>query len=231
MIVYKSCAELETIINESANYAAYKRKDAIDIDDIVKGYNESLNDDCEVNLLDKASKETINEICVHEAGHVVVSLALKQNSVGFVYLNKALEGYTQLCEKFYRRCENVMICLGGKLASELYLSGRCASGCELDLSKAITLIKSGISEHGTCGIGCLDTSSGGEAISDYLSSKIENAIQVELEKYLFQVREILIKNRELVLLVASSLQDKGYLLYSDLKKILDKVNVVPYFCN
>ena len=223
MINYTSCADLETILNESAILATFARKDAIDINDIVKAYVRDQYKAPSEEFL--CSQETIEKTALHEAGHVVVAEALKQGSVGFVTIQANdvddMKGFTHICERFRRRPELVLISLGGKAACEQFYEGRCASGCYVDLAKAMRLIKDGIDHSGTNGIGMLN-------FSESKNERSDAAVVAEIERYMFIVKDILLKNKEFLFKITEELTIKKNLLHSDIKRIRNDVVVSPY---
>ncbi|MCQ2555547.1 MAG: AAA family ATPase [Clostridia bacterium] len=226
MISYRSCAELETILNESAILATYKRKPHLDIDDIAKVYLGTSKEDsfsCDMGEFER--------IAIHEAGHAVVAEALKESSVGAVCIRSFIDarksaGTTHLSYQFMRRPENVMIALGGKAAVELFYEGRCGSGCNSDLHKAIHMLRDGITSNATSGMAFLDTFSANSS-PEYIQ-QIEAVVHSELERYMFLVRDILIKNRDFLMKVYERLKEKKYLLSSDIENIRSTVNVTEF---
>ena len=228
MISYTSCADLETIINESAIYATYARKENIEIEDIVKAYLRDQYDIPDENT--KCSDEEAGVTALHEAGHAVIAEAIKKGSVGFMSIQtsgrSSAGGFTHLCEEFTRRPEHILISLGGKAAVELYHQGRCASGCQSDLGKAIDMLRAGITTSGSMGIAQLDASTQEfpKTSEDY-KSRNEAVVHAELERYLFMARDILIKNKDFLFKIAESLKEKKNLLYSDVQAIRESVKV------
>jgi len=227
MISYSSCANLETILNESAIYAAYQRKECIDINDIVKAY---LRDS--LSILDEnyeCSQEQIDVTSLHEAGHATIAEVIKEGSVGFISVYSTerdyMQGFTHICKDIRRRPENILIALGGKVAVELYYEGRCGSGCQSDLSKATTMLRNGLANSGTFGMGMLDVSNGRYNISETMNSMSEAVVKAEMERYLFIARDILIKNKDLLMKITEKLKAKHTFLYSDMAQIRDSVKI------
>ena len=84
-----------------------------------------------------------------------------------------------------------------------------------------------ISENGASGLGMLDVATTRfPEISENLNSRNEAVVHAELERYMFKARDILIKNRELLEKTAELLSEKETLLYSDIKALRERVNVV-----
>ena len=224
MISYSSCAKLETILNESAILAAYNGKDAIDINDIVKAYVKDFynvpDDDYE------CTEEEVEKTALHEAGHAVVAEVLKEGSVGFVTIQTMrkddMSGFTHMCKEFKRRPELALVGLGGKVAVEQFYEGRCASGCQSDLSKVYQILESGIACSGSDGLGFLSIN------CEYTDPKVDTVIKADMEKHMFTVKDILLKNKEFLFKVAKELKEKKSLVYSDIKRIRDSVTVTPH---
>ena len=226
MIGYNSCAELESIMNEAAINAAYAKRDSISIADVVQAVLRM-----EYNSPDTYSKESeahIREAALHEAGHLVVCEVLIPGSVGLASIRKAgrdnTGGFMRRCMDVVRRQE-ILICLGGKAATELYNSETCASGCAQDLERAYKEIRIGITASGTCGLSGIRLNEWGSA-SDVTNARIDTIIHAELEKYMFKSRDILIKNKDFLEKVAEALIEKETLLHSDIQKIRSEVSIV-----
>ena len=77
------------------------------------------------------------------------------------------------------------------------------------------------------GIGLLDVESVGAGhMSESYSARFETVVQAEIERYLFKVRDILIKNRDFLEMVTNELTEKNTLLFSDVRRIRESVSVV-----
>ena len=221
-ISYSSCADLDKIVNESAILAAYKGKSTIATEDVVEAY---LRDKYDVRESEDGGIFPKGEVALHEAGHCVVAEVLKKGSVGIVS-TRTRDGFTKLCVPLERRPQCVLMGLGGKVANELYLEGRCASGCSKDLMKTADLIYDGMVRNGTCGMGFLDP--GHEySKSDFYRAGVEGAVESELERYLFLCRGILIKNKDFLFALTKELYEKRTLLHSDIQRIRSQFKIVP----
>lgn len=221
MMSYSSCADLETIINEAAIYAGVKRKSCIEMEDMIEAVLKQTYN--APDIYTTASEEDIRKTAIHEAGHAVVCDALYGDSVGLISIRKkgrsSCGGFMHSFIDKRRRSFNIQISLAGKVAEEMYYAETCASGCQSDLDKAISDIRYAISTSGTNGVGLLDYSTACfEASQQYLAS-VEGAVHAELERYMFMVKNILIKNRELLEALTKELIEKETLLYSDFSRI------------
>lgn len=220
MIRYRSCAELETILNEAAISAASARKDLIDMDDLLKavlrlqyGTTEAVRD---------RSDEKMRKVALHEAGHLVAAEVLYEGSIGLASIRPVGYGdgcgFVNRCSVIFRRPHMVMVYLAGKAAVELYYSEAVASGCGEDLSNAAEVIEEGITESGTLGLGLV---SAGRYYSrpDAYQAQVRAGVASEMERLMMQTRELLLNNREFLEKAAEQLLEKETLLYSEIRAI------------
>lgn len=226
MISYHSCADLETIINEAAISAGFRQKMSIEMEDLIAAVLR-LQYNSPDDFFQKDEDE-IRKVALHEAGHLVVSEVIKPGCIGLASIRTKgrsnTGGFIHKCEELERRPHNIMAALGGKVATELYYSEACASGCYSDLEKAISLLRDGLTESGTNGISFLEFGDFYN-LSDRTFDNREAVVHAELERYIFQTRNILLKNREFLEKVADALAEKETLLFSDIKAIRESVTI------
>ena len=228
MISYNSCAELESILNEAAIYAAHARKDCIEMDDLIRAvlrtqYNSPDN-------YTETSEEDRKKTALHEAGHLVASEVLEPGSIGLVSLKArgrgGLGGFVHRCKSSRRRTYDTLISLAGKAAVELYYAETCASGCQSDIHRAYDNIRHAISQSGTNGLGMIEVSNRNfNDPSESMNSRNEAVVHAELERYMFKTKDILLKNREFLEKAAKELVKKETLLYSDIQRIRNSVKI------
>lgn len=228
MITYSSCAELETVLNEGAVRAAYLRHDSITMDDLVEAVLKKEYK-AQDNLM-QISEEELKRIAQHEAGHLVVSEVLSPGSVGFASIRAAgsdsTGGFVRQCKKPANITHQILVALGGKAAEELYYSNRYANGSKKDISVAIEHIRNAICDLAACGVGLLDVETrNSPPMSDNLNSRNESMVQAELERYLWWTKTILFKNKDFLEKVGSDLLEKETLLYSDIQRIRESVQI------
>lgn len=220
MIRYRTCAELETILNEAAISAASERKDLIEMDDFLKavlrlqyGTTESVRD---------RSDEKMRKVALHEAGHLVAAEVLYEGSIGLASIRPVGYGdgcgFVNRCSVIYRRPHMVMVYLAGKAAVEMYYSQSVASGCGEDLSNAVEVIEEGIMENGTLGLNLI-SSGRNLSMPDEYRAQIRAGIASEMERLMLQTRELLLNNREFLEKAAEQLLEKETLLYSEIRAI------------
>ncbi len=233
MMHFESCAKLETILNEAAVTAAFRRKDKVEMQDFVETALKMEYRTAESQI--SVGGEELRKTALHEAGHLVIAEALIPDSVGLASIRSSemvseLGGFIHRCKKSDKRHQQIMICLGGKVAVELYYSENCASGCPSDLRNATKSIRSGIADNGTHGVEFLDVYAfGSDGMTSQSSYPIEVATRSALERYLFKVRNILIQNRAFLEKVTDALVEKKTLLYSDIQAIKKTVPVKQFY--
>ena len=232
MISYSSCAALETILNEAAVNAAYKRKEIVEMSDIVNSvlrmqYHAPDN----YTVL---SQEDKTHIALHEAGHLVVCEVLVSGSVGLASVRSSGRGSTggfiHRCVELPQNIFHAMVSLAGKAAVEMYYPERCADGCSEDIYRAADIIRTEISELGSRGLAMFDVANNKfPHTSESMNSRNEAVVQAELERLMFKVRDILIKNRDFLEKILAALMEKDTLLYSDIKNLRESVTIVPVY--
>lgn len=222
MISYSSCAELETILNEAAINATYARKENIEMEDIVKSvlrmqYNAPDN-------FNETSAETIKKTALHEAGHLVACEVLCPGGVGLASIRKtgrdSLGGFIHRCKELSSGSDDIIVCLAGKAAVELFYADSVASGCREDINRAFNIIRNRISTIGTSGFGMIDVATRRfPDSSESMNSRNEAVTQAELEHYMMKTRNLLMQNIVFLEKAANGLAEKETLLHSDIQKL------------
>ena len=231
MIRYSSCAELETMLNEAAISAAYQGKEEIEMSDLVgvvlrQQYNTS---DETFSITDE---DEARRTAIHEAGHLVCSEVLCPGSVGLASIrpskrNFRMDGFIHRCKELDRRPHFILISLASKAAVELYYADHVASGCYQDLKKAAGYIDDGVAENATVGFGMFNIQGHRCDTSESMNSRREAVVGALMEQYLLKARDIILKNKAFLELVADELVQKGTLLFSDIQRIKSSVTITP----
>lgn len=203
---------IKTAINKACIIAAHKKKDVVETIDFVE--------ECVGNRFDgqnfKKSKN-FEEICFHEAGHILVSEAIEEDTIGFsssIYGSKSEEGITVHKKGKVTVIQNVLTSLAGKASVDLNLP-IIPTGCESDLKAARWGLKDAITEGGLMGYSLLREGNSNPVIE----LDIANAINEKLWYYDKVVKNLLIQNRELLLSFVKEMSEKGYLLNSDIRRL------------
>lgn len=166
----RSCAELETVINEAGLYAGYERADYITMDHFMEAcmrtifnvVSSSFDDDDyddEDNYSGLSdSNNTISQIVYHEAGHAVVSEILCSESVTLVCAYSrgcANGGFTDYYNDrsttpLYWNKTRIVGSLGGMAAIEQTF-GIFDAGNSRDLDQAFDGVKDLVVNNCVCG--------------------------------------------------------------------------------
>ena len=161
--------------------------------------------------------------CLMDFTKAIRSPICSTESVGLASIRKGNLGKSGGFVRRYKQLptprHNALVCLAGKAATEL-VYGSCADGCETDISKASDNIRELISDRGYFGFGMVDVSVWHENPSMILDSRIEIAISAEMKRCLFEAKEVIAKNRDLLEKVAAAFLEKETLLASDIKKLM-----------
>jgi cell division protease FtsH len=221
MLHGRSCAELETILNEAAIYAGFERSEDIATRHIVRSVLRNEYGESDSFLAVDSSR--LERIAYHEAGHVVISEILHPNNIGLASLRtrgrKGRNGFVVRCADWNDPSHDILMSLAGKAATELKYGTVPVEGSSNDIERAINAIAENVVHNAACGIGALDVSGSYEQSSDILRAKQEGVIHAEMERYLAQAKELLTKNRDFLDAAAAALLEKDTLLNSDILRI------------
>ncbi len=236
----RSCAELETVINEAGLYAGYERAETItmdhfmeacmrtifnvptsDDDDYDKDYYESLTD----------SSSVFSQIVYHEAGHAVISEVLCPESVTLVSAHNrggSSGGFTDYYNDnshapLYWTKSRIVGALGGIAAIEQKF-GIFDSGCDRDLDHAFDSTKNLVVNNCVCGFHLHKNE---YEDSQKLWSAQEQAVSAEIEKYYRKAKEIISLNKDFFEKIACALAKKKLLSAVDIKQIKSECTIVP----
>ena len=217
----RSCAVLETVVNEAGLNAAFDGREFLSQDDLKKAFIKKIyeitNDDNDI------SEKFFKRKVIHEAGHVViaelrmpgtvdfVTISTKPiNCGGFVSRNIEEKGYSLESKE-----TEIMICLAGKAATEIVL-GEIDMGSNSDLRKTFRYVRE-LLDNNTA----YDFNSWchGEETSQKIYDHLDSVIGAEISRYYLQVKNILIKNRAFLDAVIEKLMESTLLSYKDIAKI------------
>lgn len=235
----RSCAELETVINEAGLYAGYERAEYITMDHFMKAclrmvFNVAEGAD-DFGMEDFYSSPNVfnsfANIIWHEAGHAVVSEVLCPESVTLVCTHSGSGnsgGFTAYYNEnkttpLYWTKSRIVGSLGGMAAIEQKF-GVFDSGNSRDLDQAFDGVKELVVNNCVCG---LHLHKNGYEDSQRLWSAQEQAVSAEVERYYRKAKEILAANSEFLNRVAAELEKKGLLTMVDIKAIKDGCTIVP----
>ena len=234
----RSCAELETTINEAGLCAGFARASEITMEHFLRAClhtlhdvpNEVLNTDCfDTDLTDPRDQRT--RIIYHEAGHATVAEVLSPGNVTLVSAYSR-DGESGGFTSYYRQGEPVSVeneqkhilrALGGLAALEQRF-GIMELGASRDLDQAFNSAWDLVTAHCVCGQ-FLHGKPYGD--SETLLAKQEQATAAEVERLYKKAKEILSCNRELFEAIARALSEKGVLTAADIQQISSGCHCVP----
>lgn len=222
----RSCAELETVINEAGVYAGYERSSEITMDHFMKAILHTVfdvpNGQLSAFSSEKKGNPELKHIAYHEAGHAVIGEVIDPGSITLVsaYAREGEQGgFTHCWEaedvRALERAERHIIqALGGAAATE-QLFGSFDAGCAADLDQAFSTVWDLVTNNCTCGfhLHCNGRD------SEELRAKQEQAVAAEVERYYRRAKDILAQNKDLLEGIAQGLLQKGVLTDADIAEI------------
>ena len=225
----KSCAELETILNEAAIYAGFERKETIGTEHIVRVV--LCNNYGMAQGFAAVNVKKLERIACHEAGHLVMSEILDEGGIGAASLKVeeggGVRGFVNRCQGWSNYEHPILMGLAGKAATELRY-GNVEEGASQDLNKVIEIITRGVVTIGRTGMDVLDVFDSYEEPSDILRANQEAVVHAELTRYFYKAKEILSKNKEFINIAMKALLEEKVLLNSDIKKLRKKCKIVDF---
>ena len=222
-----SCAQLESTLNEAAIYAAYERSNSVTRAHLIRAVLKTIHHvPPEVYPVSEGERM---KVAFHEAGHTVMMELAAPGAAAFATMLYCPT--SDYCYGFVRQNrslgtrETVLVMLAGKAAYELQY-GRMAPGSDSDIQKAAKLIRQQVRELGSSGM------LGVDADDEYFGSDTsrlerETIVRAELERYLFEAKEMLASHRQMVQELAEALLEKQTLLHSEIQAICGRYRDVP----
>ena len=222
----RSCAELETIINQAGIYAGFENKEKIEFDDIIRACIRTIYNAPET--IKNGSCEDDEQTAYHEAGHALVAEILEPESVTMISIGghegSSIGGFTAYYrdENYWRSVKSmknrVLCLLGGKCTTEI-VYGTIDAGCSSDIERAIDVVKRIVIEYAGNGFDKCSPRDDFD-LSEMQKYNQEKAINDELEKCYMQAKQIIIENRSKLDNLAVVLNKKKLLVSEDIKKII-----------
>lgn len=228
----RSCATLETVINEAGLIAGYKRLNCITMGQVVDACLRIVFHAEDANLgdeIDLTAASTSSRIVWHEAGHAVISEVL---APGSVYLASArrksvrsggfVSGHIpENLDPIVQSKIGILVSLGGRAATEVQF-GTIDDGSTTDIQSAIHKIRW---LYGNLCYG------GFSLYVDHYTSESQDerseiAVIATVEEFYRKAKEILCKNRGFLEKMARALATKDVLLASDIAVIRDSCKIV-----
>lgn len=228
--VYKSPAEIENIIKESALIATRKNKDIIDIDDISDAIDRiDLGLESHISMSDKEKEMT----AYHEAGHATTlyflhptddvfkaTIKSRGDALGLVSHNPKEELHTQNKEKLIA---DIIVSLAGYGAEKIKY-GTTSTGVASDFKKAMAIANAMVWQFGMGAEGFIGdfTVIPKENMSTNLKEKLNQQTMQILDSCLKKVNACLTDQWDIVDEMAKALIEREELDYDDIDAIFAK---------
>lgn len=229
--VYKSPAEIENIVKESALIATRKKgKDIIDMDDVSEAMDRiDLGLESHITMTDKEREMT----AYHEAGHATTlyylhptddvfkaTIKSRGQALGLVSHNPKEELHTQNKEKLIA---DIIVSLAGYSAEKMKY-GTTSTGVSSDFKKAMMIAHAMVWQFGMGDEGYIGdfTVIPKENMSTNLKEKLNNQTMSILNSCLQKVNECIKNEWAIVDEIAQSLLKKEELDYDDINEIFAK---------
>lgn len=234
----RSCAELETVINEAGIYAGYDREKEITMEHFMKACMRNIfnvpimaneGKDDYTNLAD--GNNILSQIVYHEAGHAVISEILCPESVTLIsaYNRKGRSGgFTSYYnDSTYGpikwKQSRIIASLGGMAALEQKY-GIVDSGSTRDLDQAFSAVRNLITSNCVCGFHLHEDEYRSD--SEELLAKQEQAVVSEIWRYYRKAKEMLSLNNAFFEKTAVALAKKKLLTMADIQEIKKDCNII-----
>ena len=224
-----SCADLEKVCNQAGIYAAFKNKDKIGNDELLRA---ALEQAYETNIEseDEDDKYALNT-AYHEAGHALVGEYLEPGSVTFITIART-DSDTKGITKYHKNdnyfdditfMENRLISLlAGKAATDI-IYNKCDTGANSDLHRAYDLASRFIDNF--CMLGFNSWIRDSNEQSEKVKQSKDDNINKLMDKYYLKAKEILLKNLNKLGVLAYALRDKKILFHEEIEELLDFNNI------
>lgn len=237
----RSCAELETVINEAGLHAGYERSDVVTMEHFLKACMRALfkidytrgddeaDDEEDGFSLSVGDVSQIQKIAYHEAAHVVAHEVMCPNSVTLSTIcagDGGRGGVTSYCRRnmdagLRARCRVITSLAGMAVAEQVF--GECDMGCGRDLEAAFRTTRNLVGDMCSNGLSFF---SFGYDDSETRKARIEEATTSQVERYYRKVKELLSLNREFLDKVAQALLSKKLITCADIKKIRESCPII-----
>ena len=218
----RSCAQLETVVNQAGAYAAFDGRSQIEMNDMIKAILRIVFEAPE--SFDK-DPSTLPLTACHEAGHALVAELLQPDSVnlvtvlnhdsyaaGIISLHRD-EGYFH----HKKMMENRVLCLlAGKAAVEICY-GAVDTGANSDLHRAFDIVHRFVDHYCSFGFSqfVFDQTSSNEVLD-----RRDSRVAAEMEHYYAQAKELIVANRSKLDKLVTRLVEEKTLLGDQVQAIV-----------
>ena len=218
----KSCAQLETVVNQAGAYAAFDGRTQVEMKDMIKAILRIVFEAPESFSQDLS---TLPWTACHEAGHALVAELLQPDSVnlvtvlnhdsyaaGIISLHRD-EGYFHHKKMMENR---VMCLLAGKAAIEVCY-GVIDPGANDDLKRAFDIVHRFVDHYCSYGFGQFVFD---QFPSNGVLDRRDSRVAAEMEHYYAQTKQLIIENRETLDKLTNRLVEEKTLLGDQVQEII-----------
>ena len=235
-----SGADLENLLNEAALLAVRKNQENITIKDIDEATDRVLMGPAKVSR--KVSDNVKWLTAVHESGHAVIGLKLKDamEVQKITIIPRGMAGgytaYTPKEDNITRYTKREMIAmitstLAGRASEELFLDD-ITTGASDDFKRATELARSMVTEYGMSDLGPMRYESSNENVflgrdynktknySDQVALEIDQASRKIINECYENAKKILKENKKLVMQLANTLIEKETITKEEIDQVV-----------
>nr|MCR5224289.1 ATP-dependent zinc metalloprotease FtsH [Bacilli bacterium] len=235
-----SGADLENLLNEAALLAVRRNKPAITMNEIDEATDRVLMGPAKTSR--KYSDKEKMLVAIHESGHAVVGLKLKDaedvHKITIIPRGQA-GGYTMMLppeEKMVVTTKDELLAritglLGGRVAEQIFL-GEITTGASDDFSKATKIARSMVTQYGMSDLGPIQLEEKNEGVflgrdynknrdfSDAVALEIDKEVQKIINSCYKETTKILKENEKLVKLIANTLVEKETITKEEIEQLV-----------
>ena len=226
-----SCAEIENLLNEAMLFALRANRESINKTDIDITYNKLLTG--WQSTEQEFSNTTVHQICIHEIGHVIMSLHSKEHpkfrKVSLNLHSPTTPGFT-LFEKssdlktMNELREHIMILLAGRIAEEMFYGNASVStGAVNDFNEALKVATTMVTSYGA------DTNYVYSSQSNKYSEKVDDEVNDIIKNAYTSAREVMKSSYEIIQYISFILHNDIMLTYNDVIEHIKKID--PEYLN
>lgn len=218
----RSCAELETVVNQAATYAAFEDSSQVEMKHMIKAILRIVLNAPESF---EQNEKVLPLVACHEAGHALVAELLEPGSVNLVTtLNheSSINGLISVRRDESYGCSKelmeyrVMHLLAGKAATEICY-GTTDMGAKADLSRAYSIVYQFTDVH--CSEGFDKFIHGGHPSNELLNRR-DGYVAKEMDKYYEKTKQLILDNRNKLDALISRLIEEKTLLGNQVQEII-----------
>lgn len=242
-----SGADLENLLNEAALLTVRRDKEAITMDEIDEATDRVLMGPAKVSR--KITDKEKRLVAIHESGHAVIGIKLEDaNEVHKITIipRGMAGGYTMMLpreEKIAIMTKNELEAqitglLGGRVSEEMFLN-EITTGASDDFKKATNIARAMVTEYGMSDLGPVQYEQKSEGVflgrdygktknfSDKVAHEIDEEVRKIVEECYNKAKEILKKNKDLVMLLADTLVEHETLTKEQIDSLVTTGKYIP----